>query len=596
MKDRYPRTFPPDEASSWRRIRKYAVPRSMIEQATERRLAGDWRGACAAANVDVEFDRIDPARLRGAETIAWLYGKETVARLEEDLRYLAPDLVRWHLPRCLHGHTTLRPGRCVILASYGGKPANGPYLYITTQKMVDGPQRLTLCLGGIDDKQYSWQYAQVQDWRLARHLWDTRQAHKLLDRCGGGTRAPFRNADGTPRAADELPTQEPSPDDPVGRAEWITSLFDHGNTKQAFEAAGITLDLNPPRVRFYSPPPLRDALASHPFALTRLEPEIRLLDASGFGRRYQIPYGAGAIVFELRPRRMFGRGLIHIGPADGGLCVRMGAKDDVRGIPSLPEAFWRRLPDLDLLRFGDIAPEGLHPLVSASLFPERAKQPADGPPDPAAQSFAPVRVRCRGEWHEVRSLNGRLSIPHTEEEERREQAIRAFGGPVTGCFATAQAWTSGVGWLPKALREQRREFFSHVQHGDTAEVLRLLDVAIDPHIRDGRRRTLLHLLHLLDYQAVLPRLLTAGLDLEARDHHQRTPLHVAVGEGPAPLVHALLDAGARTDVVDHENQSLLYPIYQHRRKELRFLIDLVKRDHPDLAKTDYLPWWGDLDD
>jgi hypothetical protein len=32
--------------AGWRRVRRYAVPRWMIEQATERRLAGDWRGAC----------------------------------------------------------------------------------------------------------------------------------------------------------------------------------------------------------------------------------------------------------------------------------------------------------------------------------------------------------------------------------------------------------------------------------------------------------------------------------------------------------------------------------------------------------------------
>ncbi|MFE2103348.1 ankyrin repeat domain-containing protein, partial [Streptomyces sp. NPDC059468] len=57
-----PRCFPADEASSRRRIRRYAVPGRMIERATERRLAGDWRGACAAANVDVAFD---PAEVAG---------------------------------------------------------------------------------------------------------------------------------------------------------------------------------------------------------------------------------------------------------------------------------------------------------------------------------------------------------------------------------------------------------------------------------------------------------------------------------------------------------------------------------------------------
>ncbi|MEV7185960.1 hypothetical protein [Kitasatospora sp. NPDC093102] len=34
--------------SLWRRVREYAVPPSMIETSTARRLTGDWAGACAA--------------------------------------------------------------------------------------------------------------------------------------------------------------------------------------------------------------------------------------------------------------------------------------------------------------------------------------------------------------------------------------------------------------------------------------------------------------------------------------------------------------------------------------------------------------------
>jgi hypothetical protein len=406
---------------------------------------------------------------------------------------------------------------------------------------------------------------------------------------------PFLNADGSPRAAGELPAHEPGADDPVGRAEWVTMLLEDGYTTRAVEAAGITLD-DSPQQRGY-PQRLRGALATLPLALTRLEPEIWLLDAAGFGSRFQVPYGVGAIVFELRPHRKFGKGLIHIGAAYGGLRVRDGTKEDARSVPSVPEACWRRLPDLDLLRFGDITPGELHPLVSASLFPARTPRPTDGPPVPQPRSA--VRVRCRGEWHEVRSGGGRLDIPHTEEEERRERAMRAFGGPVTGCFAAAQAWTSGAGRLPKALREQRQEFFSLVQHGDTAGVLRLLDAGIDPHVRDGRQRTLLHLLHLVDHEIMLPRLLDAGLDLEARDHHERTPIHVAVDEGPVAVVRALLDAGARTDVADDQDRSLPFLIDYHKRKELLFLKKAIIRDqYPDPARAaEALLWeWGGTDD
>jgi hypothetical protein len=581
VKPRYPLAFPPDEASSWRRIRRYAVPRRMIEQATARRLAGDWGGACAAAHVGCTVDLAEVAAGSGAET---------AARLADDLRHLAPDLVRWHLPRYLRGRTTLRPGQRVLLASYGA-PGDGPHLYVTSVKMIDGPQRLTLLFGKLGQRD-GRSLEQVQDWRLARHLWDARRVSELLDRCGGGTRPPFRNADGSPRGAAELPADDPGPGDPAGYTEWVTMLADRGATDRACRAAEITVDPAEPKFGYYTPPPLIQVLAAYPLALTRLEPEIRLLDAAGRGGRFRLPYQRGtAITFELDARR----GLFDVGRSRSGLLIKMVNLKEATGVPLLPEACWRRLPDLDLLRFGDIDPGELHPLVSAGLFPARALRTTDGPSGPGGRPPAATRVRCRGEWHEVRPLDGGIRTQHTAEEERRERAMRALGGPVTGCFAVQQAWTSGTGWLPKALRAQRREFFSLVQHGETTEVLRLLDAGTDPFIRDGRQRTLLHLLHLVDHEAVLPRLLAAGLDLEARDHHHRTPLHVAVGEGPVALVQALLDAGARTDVLDDSNRALPFLILQHRRKELRSLYDAVLRDYPKLADNFGISW-EDLDD
>jgi hypothetical protein len=35
--------------------RRYGVPPTMIEAASERRSAGDWRGACAAADIECFF-------------------------------------------------------------------------------------------------------------------------------------------------------------------------------------------------------------------------------------------------------------------------------------------------------------------------------------------------------------------------------------------------------------------------------------------------------------------------------------------------------------------------------------------------------------
>src|SRR5687768_14612371 len=83
----------------WLRIRRHAVPPSMIANATAAREAGDWRGACAATRVDVEFDLVAVERQ---------YGRAAAGAIEEDLHHFAPDLLRWHLPR-YEGRTALAP-------------------------------------------------------------------------------------------------------------------------------------------------------------------------------------------------------------------------------------------------------------------------------------------------------------------------------------------------------------------------------------------------------------------------------------------------------------------------------------------------------
>ncbi|MGH3415838.1 MAG: hypothetical protein ACRDSS_05185, partial [Actinocrinis sp.] len=60
----------------------------MIEAATRRRSAGDWRGACAAADVEIQFN---------PDAIRRVHGSRVAGRLLVDLRNLAPDLLRWHL-------------------------------------------------------------------------------------------------------------------------------------------------------------------------------------------------------------------------------------------------------------------------------------------------------------------------------------------------------------------------------------------------------------------------------------------------------------------------------------------------------------------
>ncbi|TVZ79706.1 ankyrin repeat domain-containing protein [Streptomyces sp. BK340] len=575
------RCFPADEASSRRRIRRYAVPGRMIERATERRLAGDWRGACAAANVDVAFD---PAEVAGH------CGDEVAAALEDDLRHFAPDLLRWHLPRVLGGRTTLATDTTVVLARYRPKAADEgrratPYLHITTPAMIDGPQRIALRFSTVTDEQAAGVFGRTtQDWRYARHLWDARHAAELRERCGGSDRPPFLHADATPRGTDELPAADPGDGDPAARAEWVTLLHQRGEIQAAFAAAGIELDLTPPQKSgWYQADPER-LLGGLALDHTRLEPEVRRHMAEGVGDRFLIA--------------AHWRTYILLEPVDaGGLLARAVDRDDVKGEPILAEALWRRLPDLDLMRSAGVAAEHLHPLVRQALFPAlRAPDSPAGPP--GAPAPAPVRVRCRGEWHEVAFRpGGLLHMPHSDEEQQRERAMRAFGGAVAGCFAVEQTWTSGEGRLPKALRAQRHELFLRAQHGDTHGVLELLDAGVDPRVRDAGGRTLLHVLNLLDHETLLPRLLAEGLDLEARDRRERTPLFVAVNDlGSKALVEALVAAGARLDVIDQSELSLAQLVRRYKRPDLAFLRERVQEEHPGVGAEWWDEWMDDQDE
>ncbi|MEW2353871.1 ankyrin repeat domain-containing protein [Spirillospora sp. NPDC029432] len=531
------------ELPNWRRVRRYAVPRWMIEEATERRLAGDWAGACAAARVRVAVDPPSIAREHGAEV---------AAAVEDDLRHLAPDLLRWHFPRYGSGRSTIAVRHALVLGEYGGVP-----LHVLTPTMADGPQHLTLRFQPVQDGGEG--FTHTVDWSGVRHLWDVRHTAELLERCGGTDRAPFFHPDGTPLAEAELGRSGDAP----GRTELTTLLLDRGELEAAFEAAGIELDLTPPDVPSYYNAEPRPVLSGLPLALERIVPEARRIG----GDRFQV---AGtwrcATLIELgeRPR------------------VQVVDTKRAEGAHALPWPVWRRLPDLDLLRTGVIGPDDLHPLVRSALFPAYPypDRPAGPPAEPAAPE--PVRVRCKGEWHEIAVRDGDLRIPHTDEERDREQALEALGGEVTGCFAVHTAWRTSEGRLPRRLREQRQALFLHAQHGDTPAVLHLLDTGAATRFLDGRKRTLLHYLHLLDHEELLPRLLKAGVDLEARDQGGRTPLHMAVGDHGSPeLVRALVDAGARLDVVDDMEFGLIDLIKRWKRTDLDWLKVRLEAEHPD---------------
>ncbi|MFE7110185.1 ankyrin repeat domain-containing protein [Streptomyces sp. NPDC057575] len=567
------------ERASRLQAHRYAVPWWMIEASAERRAAGDWQGACAAARFDVTFD---------LPQVSARYGPDVAAALRDDLLGLVPDLVRRHLPRVLGGRSTLVTDLTVVLAGYGVTAdvpgATAPYLYLHTPSLVEGPQRISLRFGAVRPRSTSRSRSLgVRDWQACRYLWDARRTGELRARAGGGDRLPFLHADGTPLGADELPDADPGPGDPVARAEWATLLYQRGRVAESLAAAGIDFDATDPETQSWLRTTPETILARLALDVPGLASEAgRLADLHPVTRLQTGDIWRGCALLEFTGRGGGGRPRI-----------RVVEREAARDVASLPEAFWQPLPDLELLRAGDVTPGQLHPLVAGALFP--GLDTTAGPPAPTPP--APVRVRCRGEWHRIAFRDGRLDSPHRPQERQRENALRAFGGAVTGCFAVEHSATSGIGRLPKALRAQLRDLFLRAQHGDTPGVLELLNAGMDPRVRDGGRRTLLHVLNLLDHEPLLPRLLAAGLALEAVDHRNRTPLCVAVAEGgPAELVTALIGAGARIDVVDRAGLSLDQLIRKYRRTDLDFLRERVENEHPCLGAGWWYEWEKQKDD
>ncbi|MEV0128374.1 ankyrin repeat domain-containing protein [Dactylosporangium sp. NPDC050688] len=188
---------------SWRRelaaarwVRRVSVPAWMITAAARRRLAGDWRGACAAALVDVEVDLPAITRADGAGT---------AARVEDDLRHLVPDLLRWHLDPAAPG---------TVLS----EPAAGRALWVQRR----GPGRLALRYGPPPD---------LSRWslRYSREQWDSRHTGSLGERgAGAGSRVPFLDAGGA-----RLPEAR------WGLTEHVIALQDAGDWAGAWRLAGL---------------------------------------------------------------------------------------------------------------------------------------------------------------------------------------------------------------------------------------------------------------------------------------------------------------------------------------------------------------------
>ncbi|MFD8738185.1 hypothetical protein ACFV06_25185 [Streptomyces sp. NPDC059618] len=474
--------------SFWPRVREFAVPPTMIETATFRRLRGDWAGACAAAGVDLDFDLRSTARS---------YGRELVSRVRRDLRHLAPDLLRWHLPR-VAPDGLLRPGLTITLARYAGAGRDGvrPVHLVarTPPAWADGGQRISLALwdaasgpfpdrfsagrfspGGFQPDAGVRRHPHPRPSRryrldLHRHLWDTRRTGELRVRSGADL-----PAGDAPRGSADLPGPVPAG---LGCAvaRWADEaailLRDEGRT-----AGTVTVRLGTRRRLFLD-------LAA---------------DAEGGG--------PPALRITATP------------PADG--------TGGGPAVPVLPDAATWVLPDLALIRAGAVETGRLHPLVASALAPDRASGEASGrrsgaatargsaapamasaaapdqrspaAPDRASAAASGTRptvadphadpagaarlVECRGAVHRIGLVDGVLApLDHDPAEIRREELLVALTGTPLPCLRAIDEAHRRPHCLV-GVRERLR-------HGDTAGALAVVEGLLGPDavLRQGALR------------------------------------------------------------------------------------------------------------
>ncbi|MFB7676618.1 hypothetical protein ACFC26_34955 [Kitasatospora purpeofusca] len=336
--------------SFWLHVREFAVPASVIETATARRLAGDWAGACAAARVDVDLDLRSAARR---------HGRELADRLRRDLRALAPDLLRWHLPR-VAPVGLLRPGLTLSLARYGAV-----HLVVRTPPgRASGGQRFSLALqDGTAPRRPAHGRAPEHPadashphphpsarfrLDLHRHLWDAGRSGELPLRSGGPERwaAEARillRSEGRPDGEGAVRVR-------LGAREVVVGTGTGGHT-------------------------VPSALPVLPDAAVRVPPDLELLRAGLIGPEGLHPLVAAALAPAApttaappsvpgpspgRPRVVRCRGSLHrIGLVDGVLTALDHRPDEIRREELLMELTGTPLPCLQTIDDAHRRPESL---------------------------------------------------------------------------------------------------------------------------------------------------------------------------------------------------------------------------------------------
>ncbi|MFC1419023.1 hypothetical protein [Streptacidiphilus cavernicola] len=397
--------------SLWLRVREFAVPLSMIETATARRRAGDWAGACAAAGVDVDL------RLR---SVARVHGWELAARVRADLRRLAPDLLRWHMPR-VAPDGLLRPGLTVALARYdvAGDGGESPVRLVarTPPAWADAGQRISLALwdGMVPGPSRYPHPHPDRRFRLDlhRHLWDAGRSDELRVRSG----ADRPSAEDRPVSGTEPRGHHPYAVDRWAAEAAILLRAERGPTSAAAGAVAVRLGS-------------RDRL---------------VLDLSAG------PDGAGPPTLRISAAR----------PGDG---------PPASSLPLLPDAATWVPPDLELFRAGLIGADRLHPLVASALVPDHSPSGSGRPPDGVGR---PHLVECRGARHRIGLVDGVLvPLDHKPDEIRREELLVALTGTPLPCLQAIDVAHRQPDCLP-GVRER-------LDHGDTVGALAVVENLLGP--------------------------------------------------------------------------------------------------------------------
>ncbi|MFB6824833.1 hypothetical protein ACFCXA_25010 [Streptomyces virginiae] len=403
----------------WQRVRHYAVPPSMIENAAARRAAGDWAGACAAARIDVDLD------LRAVRD---RHGTDLTARLRADLRRLAPDLLRWNMPR-IAPDGRLRPGLTLSLAHYGVPGTAAPQLVVRTPPAwADAGQRMSLTLYEESRDGAPEHHPHPHPDRrfrldLHRHLWDATRSAELAQRCGAG--ALYRPADGD---------RSWPPDHWADEAERL--LQADGRPRGALTVrlgtrSHIVLELVAPDdshapvlrpVREVLPPQQVAALPMLPEAAARTPPDVELVRA----------------------------GLVRVERLHPLVAAALSA-------PELADA----------VSDATVVP-GLGNLADESAAP--------GPADHH-------RVECLGSVHRIALRNGTLTaVDHDAAQLAREELLMALGGPGLPCLRAIDTVHRSPEALP-AVRER-------LGHGDVIGALDVVEELLGPGavLREGPLR------------------------------------------------------------------------------------------------------------